>query len=401
MKKLLLLLFLFVSYISFSQVKLGGTISQTSTADNYPTHADTTGFAGYRVVADTFARNNLKSSYREIGMIVYCRTQNKTYQLIGGTTNNYWTVYSGGSTSLFSDVLQFSGNAYKPYGTQTTGGRFDSSATAPVHTNPINWDGYLYATKIFSAGSQTLVSNDTTVHNVVSNTYLTSKNYLKYGTSTDSIINHSSAIGTTATSAITYSMQQGQTRIKDLQFITYTPAVSGSISSQKCVYIDSLNPNYAYQVAQNTVGWLLVYDITNKRNPILKGSVQIYDTHSNQPQCVLVQNGYAYIGVSADATASGHLMFVVNVSNPLNPTVVGYTPASLSTNKIYALVKSGNYVYMASQTAGLICVDVTSPTSPSIIYTQGGGLRSAGIDMAGSNVVLHTTRYHPRGLYRI
>ena len=156
MKKILLLICLLLSVVTYSQVKLGGTISQTSTADNYPTHADTTGFAGYRVVADTFARNNLKSSYREIGMIVYCRTQNKTYQLIGGTTNNYWTVYSSGSTSLFSDVLQFSGNAYKPYGTQTTGGRFDSSATFPVHTNPINWDGNFNATNL---GANTISCN--------------------------------------------------------------------------------------------------------------------------------------------------------------------------------------------------------------------------------------------------
>lgn len=109
MKKIILSIsFILISIIVFAQVKLGGAIQQVSPTDNYPVWTDSTGFGGYRVCADTIIRNSIRSSFRSEGMMVYCINPAKWYYLKGGTTNVYWTEFTGGSSADYHTNFLYS-----------------------------------------------------------------------------------------------------------------------------------------------------------------------------------------------------------------------------------------------------------------------------------------------------
>jgi len=71
-------------------VPIGGTIGPTSTSDTYPTHFDTFGFGGLRVVADIAARDAIPAAHRKELMVVIVQQDKKFYWLDGGITNPYW-----------------------------------------------------------------------------------------------------------------------------------------------------------------------------------------------------------------------------------------------------------------------------------------------------------------------
>lgn len=65
---------------------------------------------------------------------------------------------STGTLALTSDIvtpadsiLDWTGTAYSPYAAQTSG-CFDTSVTTPVHTTVLNYDGYFYATRMYTSG---------------------------------------------------------------------------------------------------------------------------------------------------------------------------------------------------------------------------------------------------------
>jgi hypothetical protein len=62
-----------------------------------------------------------------------------------------WISSSGGGVTPTNGILYWnsSTNKYEPYSTQTIG-CFDTSASFPVHTTTLNYDGYLYATSFIS-----------------------------------------------------------------------------------------------------------------------------------------------------------------------------------------------------------------------------------------------------------
>jgi collagen type VII alpha len=80
-------------------VPLGGFISPTDSADNFPVTNPTYGLGGLRNVADITARNAIPAGRREQGMMVFVESESEYYSLSGGIANTDWVVFSSGSGS--------------------------------------------------------------------------------------------------------------------------------------------------------------------------------------------------------------------------------------------------------------------------------------------------------------
>lgn len=88
MKKYLVILFLLLSVLARAQQIEGTQITSpvvpNDIRDDYPTHIDSLGFGGYRVVTDITQRNGIKPSRRVKGMLVYVQSDSTMYQLGDG-----------------------------------------------------------------------------------------------------------------------------------------------------------------------------------------------------------------------------------------------------------------------------------------------------------------------------
>jgi hypothetical protein len=73
------------------------------------------------------------------------------YHLTTNGTIESWTAVSDG-------ILQWDGTSYNPFPSQVSAA-FDSSTTNPAHTTRLNYDGYFYATKLFSNAIEVAPSN--------------------------------------------------------------------------------------------------------------------------------------------------------------------------------------------------------------------------------------------------
>jgi hypothetical protein len=104
MKRIFLLLFILLSFKSFSQVNVVGYITTQGVA-LYPTHYDSMGFAGYRVAKDTTERDAITCLRRKFGMAVYVQSVNKIYILKDSSCNNVWEQFSSGGSSIDTTSL--------------------------------------------------------------------------------------------------------------------------------------------------------------------------------------------------------------------------------------------------------------------------------------------------------
>lgn len=102
-------------------VRVGGFIAPSDTGDTYATHDSRYGRGGLKEVADTTERDAISTDRRREGMIVYCASDEKTYQLKGGVTNLDWVEFVGGGSgdvtgpniSVADNVTLFSDNTGK------------------------------------------------------------------------------------------------------------------------------------------------------------------------------------------------------------------------------------------------------------------------------------------------
>lgn len=101
---------------------------------------------------------------------------------------------------------------------------------------------------------------------------------------------------------------------------------------------------------------------------------------------VATSGSYAYL---VRNSATGPNFFVINISTPTSPTVVGsLTLAGTPTN----VAVSGNYAYVSnsSSTAELQIVNVTTPATPTLAgtYNAPGNAGGLGVDAVGTTVYL-------------
>jgi hypothetical protein len=116
----------------------------------------------------------------------YASKQSTLQHFYLGTTNPDYTtrlnvdayfyatqLYDNGTrvlTSLTADILNYSSGKYTPYATQQAGGMLDNSSTDPTHTTRLNYDGYLYATKLYGVSEIYCGTGTTYAH--FNNTFL-------------------------------------------------------------------------------------------------------------------------------------------------------------------------------------------------------------------------------------
>jgi hypothetical protein len=108
--------------------------------------------------------------------------------------------------------------------------------------------------------------------------------------------------------------------------------------------------NLAYVADLDSV--LMVVDITDRAAPVVLGSVG--KTGGENGVALAVSAPYAYVAVEADG------MYIVDVSQPTNPTTVGIFPGAYAKD----VATSGTRAYVADQDFGLRIVDVSNPAAP-------------------------------------
>lgn len=78
-------------------VRVTDSIVPSDSADEYPTHQAAFGKGGMRSVADLSERDAIPAQRRELGMVVWVRSEGRMYQLAGST--NTWVEF-GGETAI-------------------------------------------------------------------------------------------------------------------------------------------------------------------------------------------------------------------------------------------------------------------------------------------------------------
>lgn len=181
------------------------------------------------------------------------------------------------------------------------------------------------------------------------------------------------------------------------------PTLAGSYSNNQLTDV-SISGNYLY--ATDITDGLFVVNITNPTNPVLVDSI----TLPGNPYTIEIDGSYAYIACSngglnvvkisdiisptnigyfgqyggikvgsviaygdllyvgrresSPISSSDGTLYVLNVSDPYNPTEVGtaypiYGPMDMSI--------TGDYIYMALEQAGFMIANISNPTSPTIV----------------------------------
>jgi hypothetical protein len=138
--------------------------------------------------------------------------------------------------------------------------------------------------------------------------------------------------------------------------------------------------NHAYVVTGTTTPTLCIYDVSNPLNPILLGQLVGAGSYLSD-----IQWPYLYMGGSGSTYA-----YIVNVSNPYNPTLTGSYNFTGTAGAVYNVAISGNYLYCSTQSRGLNVLDVSNPSSPSLVF-QEGVVKSLGVCIA--NGMCYTTNY--------
>lgn len=122
---------------------------------------------------------------------------------------------------------------------------------------------------------------------------------------------------------------------------------------------------------------VLIYDVSNTASPAKVGAFNVPTSSSIASICI--SGNYAYVL----AYEAG--LFVVNISNPANPTIVG----SCSTNAYArAVAVSGNYAYIADSNGGLKIVNVSYPAHPTQVGSFAINGYCYGLAVSGNYVYL-------------
>ncbi len=108
---------------------------------------------------------------------------------------------------------------------------------------------------------------------------------------------------------------------------------------------------------------LVIADVSNPASPVTKGSLALTNA-----SIVWVEGNYAYVAVEDDTTGGG--LAIVNVTNPMSPTLTSYTE---TVGNAAGVVKIGNYVYLTHRDSGtftgLKVLNVSNPASPTVVQS--------------------------------
>jgi hypothetical protein len=139
------------------------------------------------------------------------------------------------------------------------------------------------------------------------------------------------------------------------------PVFKGSLTLAGTPTNITVQGNYAYVTNQQDTGELQIVDISTPTAPVYKTLFDMVGTGNGQS--IAVSGNYAYVARASDATTNANEFTVVNITNPLVPTLAGGYNNNISMNGIYL---SGNYAYVAtsSTTTELLVIGIYTPTAP-------------------------------------
>jgi len=143
--------------------------------------------------------------------------------------------------------------------------------------------------------------------------------------------------------------------------LPHVVGVYNSISSGENMHIVN---GYAY-IADGSNG-LVIVDIRNKRLPVQVGYLQLILSHIYD---VKVSGEFAYL-------VSGTGLTIVDISKPDNLQIVGSISTNGTAKGVYI---KGNYAYVADGNNGLVVIDITDKSAPSLI---GNYIPSDSVDYA-------------------
>ena len=176
-----------------------------------------------------------------------------------------------------------------------------------------------------------------------------------------------------------------------LQSMTSQPAALGKLSGI------SILGNYAY-VSGNQPATLSIFDISNQNAPVLKSTLTA-GTFGSYSVFPFTSGGHTYVAIPSSG-AIGKLL-IVNVDNPSAPSITTtyvFSTSPISVGSLYDCAVYNGYIYIASQSAGLLVLDIGggsgSIASPSPVFQEStvlNAVKSFGVTVA--NGTLFTTQY--------
>ncbi len=124
--------------------------------------------------------------------------------------------------------------------------------------------------------------------------------------------------------------------------------------------LNDLNLNLIPNPWEDTYySYLRILDVSNISNIVLKSNFTL-----NEVQDIYVSGNYAYVADSHQG------LKILNISNPSSPSLVGSFNNSADTNgDSDGVFVSGNYAYVVNADAGLQAIDISDPTTPSLSDT--------------------------------
>lgn len=151
----------------------------------------------------------------------------------------------------------------------------------------------------------------------------------------------------------------GHFRIVDISNLNSPVQIGITYGVLGTAYQIAIKGNYAFVPTNNDT--LYSVDISNKTNPIVIGKLYL----GSFPNGITVNGNYAYV-----STSSG--IKIINVTNPSNMNILSTFGATY-----YGKISSdfiNNRIFISNGSSGFDAIDISNPTSLSVMYqTTGGG----------------------------
>ena len=166
------------------------------------------------------------------------------------------------------------------------------------------------------------------------------------------------------------------------------PGWPGTIKYESTTIFTSIVTGKNYAIGVGFIGspTLTIWDISDETSPVIVGTFVAAGGGSYNCTVGVVSGvQYAFIGYN-----SGSHFVVVNLTNLAAPSQTSSTVVTGTPGSIYNVSFLNGYVYCATQSAGLVVMDVGggtgTPAVPVQTYTQGSPFKSFGVVAIGTNV---------------
>lgn len=141
-----------------------------------------------------------------------------------------------------------------------------------------------------------------------------------------------------------------------------SPVIVSSIKNAAAGRSVQVSGSYLYVgVGGVTTNQFLIYGITNPTSPVLLSATTV-SANVNNLVNIQLQGPYAFLG-EGTTTASGAGLQILDVSNPTTPSIVS---TYATQNPVRSVLVSGRYVFLGETVAssGLEIVDISNPVTP-------------------------------------